>query len=133
MKGIKMEGMRQVFLSKAMVLATKYPGIPFCVDSLNFDADIDSSEYPTRIYFSNVNFIFFQQYPFLLGVKKTCESYPYGDTNAEETGLEYDVRYKTSKLDLSYSENEWNDVARYTLELLAEENPYAWVRESWLD
>ena len=128
-----MEGMRQVFLSKAMVLATKYPGIPFFVDSLNFDADINSSEYPTRIFFSKEAVRFRQQYPYLGGVEEIKEQYPYGDTNAEETGLEYDVRYKTSKLDLSYSETEWNDVARYTLDLLAEENPYAWVRESWLD
>ncbi len=128
-----MEGMRQVFLSKAMVLATKYPGIPFCVDSLNFDADIDSSEHPTRIVFNKESCFFIQEYPYLHGVRKLCENYPYGDTNAEETGLEYDVRYKTSKLDLSYSETEYNDTARYTLELLAEENPYAWVRESWLD
>jgi len=128
-----MEGMRQVFLPTAMVLATKHPGIPFCVDSLNFDADIDSSEYPTRIVFNKESCFFRQEYPYLHGVIKTCECYPYGDTNAEESSIEYDIRYKTSKLDLSYSENEWNDVARYTLELLAEENPYAWVRESWLD
>lgn len=126
-----MEGMKQVHLSTAMVLATLYPEIPFLVDSLNFDADIDSSEHPTEIFFEDG--IFKQMYPYLHGIKEIKEQYPYGDTNAEETGLEYDIRYKMSRLDLSYSETESNDSARYTLESLVEENPYAWVRESWLD